>query len=130
VSTLIAALMLSGGTVAQETGRLNGTLTEPQGAAISNSLIQLRWNSRGDDSGGVTTGKPRRPGKPWRPHKTSLQVRTDSAGRFSIALPAGNWDVFAYRDLFAPDCGIVLIEAGKTTNIALRFPRFAAMAVH
>ena len=37
------------------------------------------------------------------------------AGEFSVKLPPGNWDVFAYHDGFAPTCTVAFIEPGKVT---------------
>jgi hypothetical protein len=104
---------------------LNGTLVDPQGAAIPNSIIELRWNyldTRMSWDGVL-------PKKEKQPRKKMLRVNTDSAGRFSVTLLPGNWDVFAYRDGFAPTCTIALIQPGKTTSIDLRFSRFAAMSI-
>ncbi|HXT76479.1 MAG TPA: carboxypeptidase-like regulatory domain-containing protein [Candidatus Eisenbacteria bacterium] len=100
----------------QQGGTVNRTLVDPQGATVSNAHIELRWNY-------VSPGKQ----KPRR--KTSLQVTTDGAGRFSASLAPGNWDVFAYSDGFAPTCTIVLVESGKTTAVDLRFPNYAPMAL-
>jgi hypothetical protein len=69
------------------------------------------------------------PKKEKQSRKKMLRVSTDSAGRFSVTLLPGNWDVFAYRDGFAPTCAITLIQPGKTTSIDLRFSRFAAMSI-
>ncbi len=63
------------------------------------------------------------------PHKRFLHVRTDNAGRFSMELSPGNYDVFAHLDGFAPTCTEVSAEADKTTTIELRFPRYVVTSV-
>jgi hypothetical protein len=40
----VTAMILGGTALAQEAGTLNGTLVDPQGAALPNSTIQVRWN--------------------------------------------------------------------------------------
>jgi hypothetical protein len=110
---------------AQEAGTLNGTLVDPQGAAVPNSVIELRWNYL-DNRMSWDGARPKRE---KQPRKKMLRVNTDSAGRFSVALLPGNWDVFVYRDGFAPTCTIALIEPGKTTSIDFHFPGLAGMSV-
>jgi hypothetical protein len=121
----VTAMILGGTALAQEAGTLNGTLVDPQGAALPNSTIQVRWNY----VDGRMSLDGVRPKNEKQPRKRVLQVSTDSAGRFSITLPSGNWDVFAYRDGFAPTCTIALIEPGRTTSIDLHFSRLAAMSI-
>ena len=118
-----AAVSLSA--VAQQTGTLNGTLLDPQGAAVPNSVIELRWNYVDNR---MQWGKEKLQ-KQKQPSKKILEVSTDSTGKFSVVLREGNWDVFAYRDGFAPTCAMVLIEGGKSSSLELRLPRFAPMPV-
>jgi hypothetical protein len=128
-AVILIIVSLRGSATAQEAGTLkagtlNGTIVDPQGAAVPNAEIALRWNDAGGQMSwnGVNSHKQKRPRKKW------LQLVADSAGRFSTKLAPGDWDVFAYRDIFAPTCTIVLIEPGKTTVIDLRFSRLAAMS--
>jgi len=104
---------------------LSGTLLDPQGAAVPNAVIDLRWN---DTSGEMCWTAPHCR-KQRRPHKRFLHVRTDNAGRFSMELSPGNYDVFAHLDGFAPTCTEVSAEADKTTTIELRFPRYVVTSV-
>ncbi len=122
---LVVAIILSGTVAAQEAGTLTGTLVDPKGAAVPNSNIELRWNYL-DNRMSLDGARPK---KEEQPRKKVLRVSTDSAGRFSVTLLPGNWDVFAYRDGFAPTCTIALIEPGKATNIDLHLSRLAAMSI-
>ena len=123
---LVAVTILNGRPTGQEMGTLNGTLLDPQGAAFPNAEIQLRFNYVNDRMfwDGVSGIKPFK-----KPRKGSLVIVTDTAGRFSAKLPPGNWDVFAFRDGYAPTCTIVLIQPDHTTPVELRFPRVAAMSI-
>jgi hypothetical protein len=122
---LVAAMILSTSAVAQGAGVLNGTLVDPQGAAISKAEISLCWSHTDNDMKWNGVGAEKQ--KP--PHKRLLRIVTDSAGRYSVKLPPGNWDIYAYRDGFAPTCAIALVELGKTTIVNLQFSRYAAMSV-
>ncbi len=121
----VVVIVLNGTVVAQEAGTLNGTLVDPQGAAVPNSKVELRWNYL--DVRMLSDGV--RPKKEKQPRKRVLRVSTDSAGRFSVTLLPGSWDVFAYRDGFAPTCAIALIQPSKTTSLDLHFSRLAAMSI-
>jgi hypothetical protein len=117
---------LSGGLMAaQNDGTLRGVLLDPQGSAIADAEIHLRWN---DANGEVCWNAPHCP-KTKKPQKRSLSVRTEMDGEFSVRLPPGNWDVLAYRDGFAPVCTVVSVEAGKPTTIELRFPRYVVTSI-
>jgi hypothetical protein len=123
---LVAAMTLTSSAVAQVTaGVLNGTLVDPQGAAIPKVEISLRWNHTDNDMNWNGVGGEKQ--KP--PRKRLLRIVTDDAGRYSVKLPPGNWDIFAYNDGFAPTCTIALVEPGKTTVVNLQFSRYAAMSV-
>jgi hypothetical protein len=122
---LIVAILLPAAP-AQEIGVLRGTLLDPEGAALANVEIELRWNNINND---MHWDRSERVTKRTPPTKRTLKISTNSAGEFSVNLQAGNWDIFAYRDGFAPTCTVVLIESGKTTNISLRFPGRPAMPV-
>jgi hypothetical protein len=127
VMTLACVAGLNSRSFAQQMGSLKGTLSDPQGAAMPNVHIQLRWNPR-QAAGGVTTGKLKQLPRAWQPRKKWLQVATDRTGKFSVELPTGNWDLFAYLNGFAPACRVVSIEAGTTTEVELRLA-FAPMSV-
>jgi len=119
----VSAIFLSGSVVAQETGTLNGTLSDPEGASFPNAHIQLRWNYmdyRMNWNGQSSLKKEK------QPHKKALRVSTDSAGRFSVNLLPGTWDIFAFSDGFVPTCTAVSIQPGETTSINLRFPGHTA----
>ena len=118
---VLAALSLPMGStavMAQENGVLTGTVSEPSGVAVGSSPVTLRWNDLGTPMS--WDGVPR---KRKRPHKKELTVLTDNAGRFSIPLLPGAWDVFAYHDGFVPVCTVVGVDARETTNVELKFPR-------
>jgi len=122
---LVAAMILSTSAVAQGTGVLNGSLVDPQGAANSKAEISLRWNYTDNDMKWNGVGGEKQ--KP--PRRRLLRLVTDSAGRYSVKLTPGNWNIFAYNDGFAPTCAIALVELGKTTIVNLQFSRYAAMSV-
>jgi hypothetical protein len=112
---------------AQQLGAVSGIVSDPQGARMPNVRIRLRWNVR-EASGGIIPDNRKGPRKTWQAHKEWLLVNTDSAGQFSIKVPAGNWDVFAYLDGFAPSCTVVSVEPDKTIKIELRLA-FAPMSI-
>jgi hypothetical protein len=122
----VAVAIVNARPTRQQIGTLNGTLLDPQGAALQNAEIQLRfnyvnnrmfWDGRSDTK---IFKKPR---------KASQLIITDSAGQFSAQLPPGNWDVFAFHDGYAPTCTIVLIQADQPTQVELRSPGMAAMSM-
>ena len=119
----VAVAIVNARPTRQEIGALNGTLLDPQGAALPNAKIQFRFNYVDDRM----SWDGRRGIKPKR--KASPVVLTDTAGQFSVKLPLGNWDVFAFRDGYAPTCTIVLIQSDHATQVELRFPRMAAMSI-
>jgi Carboxypeptidase regulatory-like domain len=115
---LVAATLASISVVAQQAGTLTGTLTDPQGAAVANNVVELRWN----DVGPAEYRPKRRPKK----HITTI---TDSAGKFSVSLFPGDYDIFVYRDGFAPICTVVLVENAESKSIDLRFPALAPQRI-
>jgi hypothetical protein len=115
---LVAAILASTSVVAQQVGTFAGTLTDPQGAAVANSVVELRWN----DVGSAQHRHKRRA-------KRHITTSTDSAGRFSLSLYPGDYDVFAYRDGFAPICTVVFVEFAETKSIDLRFPALAPQPI-
>lgn len=115
---LIATAFASAPVVAQQAGTLTGALTDPQGAAVANNIIELRWN----DVGSADYRHKQR-------MKKHITARTDSAGNFSISLYPGDYDVFVYRDGFAPACTVVFIESAGTKSIDLRFPALAPQRI-
>jgi hypothetical protein len=104
--------------LAQQNGTLSGSVLDPMGAAISSSPISLRWNDLGVPMSWDGSRK-----KTKKPRKKELTVLTDTAGRFSVPLFPGNWDIFAYHDGLVPVCKVIGIEPGQTTTVELRFPR-------
>jgi len=118
MSLLAVVAISSSRMAAQDSGTLEGALVDPQGALIPNSVISLRWNDLGDE---VSWDGAKRKHK--KPGKKALTVFTDTAGRFSVKLLPGAWDVFAYRDGFVPICTVVTVEAGKAKAVELHFPR-------
>jgi hypothetical protein len=114
---LVAAFVVFSFTMmAQSKGTLKGTLSDPSGAAVANSVIEIRWNAIGASH------------QPAIRHKKTTST-TDTAGAFVIELAPGDYDVFAYRDGFAPTCGVVSISAGETAKLVLRFPGFAPQSL-
>ena len=114
---LIGLTAAGSSSVKLKKGTLKGSLFDPSGAVISSS-ISLRWNDLGDEMSwdGVKRKHP-------TPRKKEVSVPTDAAGRFSVDLTPGTWDVFAYHDGFVPTCTVVSIEPGKATSVELRYPR-------
>jgi hypothetical protein len=125
LSLLVFCVVLNAPGLGQELGTLTGSLVDPQGAAVANSIIELRRNYV--DNRMSWNGA--RPKKQKQPHNKTRQVSTDMSGQFAVALPEGNWDIFAYRDGFAPTCTIALVESGKTTKVELRFPTVTANSI-
>src|ERR1700693_3908752 len=110
---LVATALASISVVAQQVGTLTGTLTDTQGAAVANNIVELRWNDVG------SAGYPHK-----RRMKKHITTNTDSAGKFTLSLYPGDYDVFVYRDGFAPACTVVFLEAAETKNNDLCFPTF------
>jgi hypothetical protein len=119
----VSAMLLNGSVIAQEEGTLSGTLSDPEGASFPNAYIQLRWNYV--DSRMNWDGQSRLK-KEKQPRKKAWRVSTDSAGRFSVNLFPGTWDIAAFSDGFVPTCTTVSIRPGETTSINLRFPKHTA----
>jgi hypothetical protein len=114
----VTVLVVNGTLGAVQPGTLKGILLDPQGAAVPNAVIELRWNDVNQGAGAKKA-----------PRSKTLQVRTDTAGQFSVQLAPGDWDVFAYLNGFAPTCAVVRIDAGATTSASLRFPALAPMSL-
>jgi hypothetical protein len=114
----VAALVVNATLGAEQPGKLKGTLLDPQGAAVPNAVIELRWNDVNQGAGAKKT-----------PRSKTLTVRTDTAGQFSLLLAPGDWDVFAYLNGFAPTCAVVRIDAGVAASVSLRFPALAPMSL-
>ena len=115
---LVAIALASISVVAQQVGTLTGTLTDPQGAAVANNVVELRWN----EVGSAGYGHKRRA-------KKHITTSTDSAGKFTLSLYPGDYDVFAYRDGFAPICTVVFVESAETKSIDLHFLTFAPQRI-
>jgi hypothetical protein len=114
---LVATALASVSVVAQQVGSLTGTLTDPEGAAVANNVVELRWN----DVGSAYRHKQR--------VKKHITTSTNSAGKFSLSLYPGDYDVFVYRDGFAPICTVVFVESAETKSIDLRFPKLAPQRI-
>ena len=106
--------------LAQEPGVVTGTLSDPTGAAVPNSVIELRRNA-------AEVGPHE--GRHKSPHKKTLTIFTDEGGRFSVKLFPGAWDVFAYRNGFAPTCTLVYVEGGTAATVDLKFPKYVPMSL-
>lgn len=72
---LVATALASVSVVAQQVGRLSGTLTDPQGVAVPNNVVELRWNEVG-----AAEYRHRRRAK------KHITTSTDSAGKFSLSV--------------------------------------------
>jgi Carboxypeptidase regulatory-like domain len=116
IFTIVFGLTVA--SAAQQPGTLTGTVLGPDGAIVPNTEVEVRWN----DVSHVTN-------KGMRPRRRSIIITADMAGQYSIQLPPGNWDVFAYHDGFAPACTLALIDKGKTTTTDLRLTKYAPMSL-
>lgn len=106
-------------------GTLEVTIFGPVGfgsgvAVVPNAHVVLRWNYAGEPMCWNDGHCP----KTTNPHKKVLQIKAIE-GTFSVPLVPGVWDVFAYRNGFAPTCTQVSVAAGKTTSVKLQFPGLA-----
>jgi uncharacterized protein (DUF2141 family) len=115
---LVATALASVSVVAQQSGTLTGTLTDPQGAAVANNVVELRRNDVGSEGS-----------RHKRRAKKHITTSTDSAGKFTLSLYPGDYDVFVYRDGFAPVCTVVFVESAGTKSIDLRFPNLAPQPI-
>lgn len=124
---LACAVASTAATILQAQGRgtLKGTILDPQGAAAPGVGIELRWNSASTDMCWTAPHCPKR----RIPRQKFLRLSTDRAGAFSVDLPPGYWDVFAYHDGLAPTCTIVYVTSGEATDIELRLPKNAGTAI-
>jgi len=118
VIALSGLILANGRLAAQEKGTLTGSVVDHMGATLPNSPVSVRWNDLGEPMSWDGVRKKHR-----RPRKKEFTVFTDDGGHFSLPLFPGTWDIFAYHDGFVPVCTFRGVEAGKTTNVELRFPR-------
>jgi hypothetical protein len=90
--------------------KLNGMITDSEGAAIDRAQIMVRWDSSGSSVGlktNVGTSK-------------DVRLETDAMGRFTSELPPGFYDIFVSADGFSPQCHKIRLNAGQTTNYNAR----------
>jgi hypothetical protein len=98
-----AALVSMRSDAAAEPGRLEGIVTDPNGAEINGAFILVHW-----DPAGSTTGLRTNVGI-----KQDLTAHSDVNGRLSIALPPGFYDVLFSASAFSPKAKKIRILPGS-----------------
>lgn len=106
---LLATLTLA--TPARCDTRLQGLVTDSEGAVISGARLLIHW-----DPSGSTVGLTTNVGI-----KQDLVTTTNSNGSFSIDLPSGFYDVFVSAPAFSPRCDKIRIiqTSGEIYNARL-----------
>jgi hypothetical protein len=87
--------------------RLNGTVTDENGAAISGAMILLHW-----DSAGSTVGLKSNVGI-----EKDLVLTTDQKGSFVAELPSGFYDLFVSASAFSPSCRKIRLNDSATSEL-------------
>lgn len=108
---LISALILSVSLQASDTGTLEGIVTRPGGAPVSNALVHIvQW--RATNINAVLEQR---------------DVRTDGQGRYSVELASGPYDVFISDMALAPIAKKVEIKPGQQTTLSpkMKYDRLA-----
>jgi len=108
----VIIVLLTCAAFAQKQSTIMGTIADSEGAAIANARVIIHW-----DSAGSTVGLTDNIGI-----QTDLIVTTDKAGRYSIAVPPGFYDVFVSAMAFTPAAAKVRVKKGQqaTNNAKLR----------
>jgi len=96
----------------EDVSTLSGTVTDQLGAVIPGAKLFIHWNT------------PRSMG-PKEPVKYDDLVVTDTAGKFSIPLRPGFYDVCVHARAFSPACKTLALSRGmdSTYNPALEINR-------
>jgi len=88
---------------------LSGTITDNYGGVIPKAYVILRWDPIGldgvKDNLGMTEDK---------------RVTADSAGHFSIEVPAGVYDIFVSAPGFAPHSEKITVKAKESFRYEAR----------
>jgi hypothetical protein len=86
-------------------GRLAGVVTDSEGAAISNAVVVVHWDTHGADAvrGSV-------PGL-----TEDLRLTTDKAGGFSAELAPGFYDVAVFATAFSPQAFKLRLRTAKAS---------------
>jgi hypothetical protein len=108
----LVALGLLGAVVgiAADAGTLSGEILDSEGAAISRAYVIIHE----DASARVRTGR-------------DIAIRSDKAGRFTLRLGPGFYDVCAMVDAFTPACGKVRIASAQVQKLSMRLSIDAAV---
>jgi hypothetical protein len=82
-------------------GKLNGILTDSEGAVISKATVLVQRDWPNDNT-------------------HDLHLTTNEAGEFSMELTPGFYDVAVFAHAFSPSAGKVRIRSSQVTNYALK----------
>ncbi len=102
----------------QQMGRLEGSISAPDGTPVSNAVIELRF----EEPPGTLRVRPSNPYMQTEPLRSGgLQIFPDSSGKFSVSLGQGLWTASAsFNGLASPQTNIV-VHPGKTTALSFEF---------
>src|SRR5262245_44106121 len=91
---LILLCVLCGTCFAAEGATLRGTVSDSEGAVITNAEVFIHWDSSGSSVGLTTNAGPFQ----------DTKVKTDQRGHFEVTLPPGFYDVMVSANAFSPQC--------------------------
>jgi hypothetical protein len=110
------AIALFTSAVPPANGKLSGSVTDQNGAALSEAFVVVHW-----DPSGSTVGLASNIGIS---HDLNLQSGKD--GGYSVDLPPGFYDVFVSSMAFTPSCQKVRVWPGESTTFS---PKLAVSPV-
>jgi protocatechuate 3,4-dioxygenase beta subunit len=98
--------------VAAQTGTLRGSISDSNGAAVSNAYVVIHADATGRET---------------MPAASELMLRSDADGHFSTDLEHGFYDVCVMANAFTPDCRKLRIRSGRITEHRIRLKVDAAV---
>src|SRR3569833_341167 len=104
------ALCLALAIVAIGETKVTSTVADESGAAISEAMILIHW-----DSAGSTVGLGSYVGI-----MNDLVLTTDSRGNVSVELPPGFYVLFVSAMAFTPTCRKIRLNGGATSDVRFR----------
>ena len=113
IPTALMLFLLSGAVARSEpqsindTGKLAGRVTGWNNSPLADAFIYLH-----DADGEERANSAGRTG--------DIKATVDGSGRFEARLSPTYYDVFVASPLYLPDCRVIHIEAGKTTEMTVK----------
>jgi len=79
---------------------ISGLVRDAMAAPIANAVVAVHWNTPIPDG-------------PHAPKAHDVMVKTDNAGRYTVDVIAGFYDVCVHAAAFAPQCTTVKAEGTR-----------------